>query len=266
LTNWYMHVQARLPSDDPRLTQLADLEQATESRPLIESERSIVVAAVQGGAAQGRSDQQKARGFRNVILTTALLTGLLAIVVAIVGWVSPDSFPVCFVPGTEVVCPTDQVPIPTANTPQPPETSIINATTAKAVQPSDIALIEFIGLLGASVAAAVSLRNIRRLSDPHSISVALALLKVVTGSLTAFLGLLLIRAQFVPGLSALDSSAQIIAWAIILGYAQQLFTSAVDRQAATVLEKASPQLEPEGQPSRGRRGRTPPSPQAVTTS
>jgi hypothetical protein len=55
-------------------------------------------------------------------------------------------------------------------------------------------------------------------ADPYSIPVALAMLKLPTGALTAFLGLLLVKAAFVPGLSGLDSSAQIIAWAVVFGY------------------------------------------------
>jgi hypothetical protein len=43
------------------------------------------------------------------------------------------------------------------------------------------------------------------------------------------------RGEFIPGLSALDSSGQIIAWAIIFGYAQQLLTGFIDRQAQDVL-------------------------------
>jgi len=43
------------------------------------------------------------------------------------------------------------------------------------------------------------------------------------------------RGQFVPGLSALDTSAQILAWALVFGYAQQLFTRLVDQQAHSVL-------------------------------
>ncbi len=66
--------------------------------------------------------------------------------------------------------------------------------------------------------------TIRGTSTPYSLPVALALLKLPTGALTALLGLLLMRGNFVPGLSALDSSAQIIAWAIVFGYAQQLLT------------------------------------------
>ena len=44
------------------------------------------------------------------------------------------------------------------------------------------------------------------------------------------------RGGFVPGLSALDTSAQILAWALIFGYAQQLFTRLVDQQAHSVLD------------------------------
>jgi hypothetical protein len=44
------------------------------------------------------------------------------------------------------------------------------------------------------------------------------------------------RGQFVPGLTALDTSAQILAWALVFGYAQELFTRLVDQQGQTVLD------------------------------
>jgi hypothetical protein len=49
---------------------------------------------------------------------------------------------------------------------------------------------------------------------------ALIARKLPTGALTAVLGLLLLRGGFVPGLSALDSTGQILAWALIFGAAQ----------------------------------------------
>ena len=59
--------------------------------------------------------------------------------------------------------------------------------------------------------------------------VALAALKLPTGAITAFLGLLLMRQRYDPGLSALDTSAQILAWALVFGYARdELFTRLVD--------------------------------------
>jgi len=44
------------------------------------------------------------------------------------------------------------------------------------------------------------------------------------------------RGEFVPGLSALDSSAQVIASAALFGYAQQLFTRLVDERGQAVLD------------------------------
>ena len=77
------------------------------------------------------------------------------------------------------------------------------------------------GLLGGSLAAAVSIRNVQGAATPYDIPVALATLKVPSGALTAIAGLVAIRGNFVPGLSALDSQEQILAYALVLGYAQQ---------------------------------------------
>jgi hypothetical protein len=107
---------------------------------------------------------------------------------------------------------------------------------AKTVSHWDLGLIELIGLVSAALASAFALRGIKGTSTPYSLPVALAGLKLATGALTAFLGLMLMRGNFVPGLSALDSSAQILSWAIVFGYAQQLFTRLVDQQAQSVLE------------------------------
>ena len=62
--------------------------------------------------------------------------------------------------------------------------------------------------------------------------------------MTALLGLLLMRGEFVPGLSALDFPAQILAWAIVFGYAQQLFTRLVDQQGQQVLDAVGGPAQP----------------------
>ena len=100
----------------------------------------------------------------------------------------------------------------------------------------DVPLVEIIGMVAAGVTGAVALRRLRGTSTPFEVPVALNLLKLPTGALTAFLGLLLMRGGFVPGLTALDTTPQIIAWAVIFGASQQLVTGLVDRQAQTVLE------------------------------
>jgi hypothetical protein len=106
---------------------------------------------------------------------------------------------------------------------------------SSAPAPGDVVLVTGLGLLGGALAAAFAIRNIRGTSTPYDIPIALAVLKVPTGALTAAAGLLLLRGQFVPGLSALDSQEQILAYALVLGYAQQIFTRLVDRQAQSIL-------------------------------
>ncbi|MGH3763704.1 MAG: hypothetical protein ACRDTX_00885, partial [Pseudonocardiaceae bacterium] len=100
---------------------------------------------------------------------------------------------------------------------------------------ADLFIIELIGLIAAAVAAAAAIRGIRGSSETYGLPVALAVLKLPTGAITAFLGLLLISGDVLPGLT-LDTSPQILAWAVIFGYAQQLFTRLVDQQARAVLD------------------------------
>jgi hypothetical protein len=111
----------------------------------------------------------------------------------------------------------------------------VDDVVTRTAKPTDLLVIELVGLTAAAIAAAAAIRGIRGSSEPYGLPVALAALKLPTGAITAFLGLLLMRGQFIPGLSALDTSAQIIAWAIVFGYAQQLFTRFVDQQAHSVL-------------------------------
>jgi hypothetical protein len=66
---------------------------------------------------------------------------------------------------------------------------------------------------------------------------ALAVLKVPSGALTAVIGVLLLAGGFVPGLSNLDSQRQILAYALFFGFAQQLITRLADDQAQTILNR-----------------------------
>jgi hypothetical protein len=247
-------VQAReqLGPDDPRLRQLEILAREANRRKLEHPERNAIVAAIQGAGEQWRRAQMRVRSFRNVIVFTAVMIMLLAVVVGIVGLFRPTALPLCFQPEQQlVVCPTAQAAVPDGQPggQQPPSPAAVDDAIRRAASRWDVALVEFLGLLGATVAATVALRRSRGTTDPYSLPAALAMLKVCTGALTAFLGLLLVRAEFIPGLSALDSSAQIIAWAVVLGYAQQLFTRAVDQQAQSVVSEAQEPTAPPPPPA-----------------
>ena len=135
-----------------------------------------------------------------------------------------------------VVCPIEQsppFPISQEGTNAPID---IDEVVKQTATPYDLMVVELVGLTAAAVAAAAAIRRLRGSSERYGLPAALAALKLPTGAITAFLGLLLMRGQFVPGLSALDTSAQILAWALVFGYAQQLFTRLVDQQGQTVLD------------------------------
>ena len=141
------------------------------------------------------------------------------------------------------------------------EGSALNCPTGTDVtanRGSDIVVVALLGLLGGALAAAVSIRNLRGTSTPYDVPVALALLKVPLGAFTAILGLVALQGSFVPGLSALDSQQQILAYALVLGYAQQVFTYSLDRKAQTLLD-GLPAKDPTVAPSAWTRLPVPPS-------
>ena len=211
---------------------------------IADQERGQIVTAFRAASSEALREQVRLRSFGNVLVATTIVMSLLGLGVAIAGWVAPTLIPLCFAPEESgyavVVCPTQQSAPFRITQPGVPDaattTRDIDDVTAETVSPRDLMVVELVGLTAAAVAAAAAIRSIRGSSESYALPVALAALKLPTGAITAFLGLLLMRGQFVPGLSALDTSAQILAWALVFGYAQQLFTRLVDRQGQVVLD------------------------------
>jgi hypothetical protein len=254
------HIQRHLCVGDPRRCEvewlakrLAPLDLQEESaeahrlreehrRAEVEHHRHALVSAHRGASSAALREQTRIRSFRNVVVLTTVGMAIVALALVLVGAMHPTAMPLCFAPQQEtsftVVCPMEQspdqaIPLPGGTGGDAADIDEIIEATANRF---DIALIAIVGLTAASIAAAAAIRRIRGSSEPYGVPLALALLKLPTGAVTAVLGLLLMRGQFIPGLSALDSSAQILAWAAIFGYAQQVFTRLVDQQAHAVLD------------------------------
>lgn len=247
-------------ADHPELTNLTDEERDKKLKKTVEQERGTIVAVTRGARSAALREQVRLRSFRNVVVSTTLLMTLLAIGVAITGWLRPTMIPLCFAPEESgqavVVCPTGQsAPFSTTRqsvtNPQSLSTTFTDIDDAiqQTATPRDLLVVELVGLTAAAVAAVATIRKLRGSSERLGLPVALAALKLPTGAITAFLGLLLMRGQFVPGLSALDTSAQILAWALVFGYAQQLFTRLVDQQGQTVLDNVRGADTPQPSPS-----------------
>jgi hypothetical protein len=73
----------------------------------------------------------------------------------------------------------------------------------------------------------------------YSLSVAQAALKVALGGMFGFLGIIFLQAGLVTFLQ-LKSQAQILSYAFIFGYSQQLLTRLIDKQATSLTSDASP--------------------------
>ena len=270
------HVQCHLPSTDParqefeRIARRLGINDPDHPSPLnsddqdlkdkentVETERGKIVTTVRAASSAALRERVRLRNFRNVVVVTTALMLLLAIGVAVTGFLSPTLIPLCFAPEAAgeavVVCPTAQsAPFsttPTSNAQPGTQVADIDDATKATVSREDLLVVELVGLTAAAVAAAAAIRRIKGSSERYGLPVVLAALKLPTGAITAFLGLLLMRGQFVPGLSALDTSAQILAWALVFGYAQQLFTRLVDQQAQTVLNNVRGSEGPQSSPS-----------------
>jgi hypothetical protein len=219
-------------------------EEFDEQKKLVDRERGKIAATTRAASSAALREQVRVRSFRTVLVGTAIVMMLIAIGIALIGFLDKTLIPLCFAPEEAgramVVCPTgqsDSYPVrpDSSTTPQEPIPDIDDKIDATAHKP-DLLVVEVVGLAAAAVASAAAIRRIRGSSERYGIPVALAALKLPTGAITAVLGILLMRGNFVPGLSALDTSAQILAWALVFGYAQQLFTRFVDRQGQTILD------------------------------
>jgi hypothetical protein len=225
-------VDEQLPSSDLRRIAADDtlrrIQKANGSRPatLTEAERGVIVVAVRAAYSALEREYVRIRNFRNIVYGISGCLAVIAIAIAVVTAFFPTVLPICFTPENKVVCATGEA-IHTGGD--------VDVVIGSIVSRWDYVVLEFVGLVAAAVAAAATLRQVKGTSTPFTVPVALAVLKLPTGALTAVLGLLLMRGQFVPGLSNLDTAAQIVAWALVFGYAQQLFTRLVDERGQAVL-------------------------------
>ncbi|MFD3379220.1 MULTISPECIES: hypothetical protein [unclassified Streptomyces] len=225
-------VRENLPPGDLRRKAVEDIVEEVSSRgipSITESDRETVLDTL-AAANQARINRSlRVRSFVRIVAMVGLLLTIVALSVAALGALRHTAVPLCFVPQTSkgayfTACP---LRVASGGTPSFPNQA--------ATDPGDYLVVEIVGLVSAGLAAATALRQMRGNTTPYNVSLVLAALKLPTGALTAPLGLLFIRGGFVPGLSALDSSAQIIAWAIVFGYSQQILTRLVDNQAKSIL-------------------------------
>lgn len=237
--------QATMHREDPRCIARSDLEAlpVPQRRARL---RSLIEDGYEG------VDQQHAqlRSFRNIVLMSALSIAALVIITVVVVARNPTVMPLCF--PHEVITAKGTV-----------EHGLNCPTRSRTTAPSggDVLIVALLGLLGGALAASVSIRNLKGTGTPYDVPVALAMLKGPLGAFTAIVGLVAIQGDFVPGLTVLDSQEQILAYALILGFGQQVFTRLLDQKAQTLLS-GLPARDAMTRPEPAAKGSTPPQSEA----
>jgi hypothetical protein len=234
-------VRTHLSRDDERRRQLEQISSLQNKGDLLK-----LVEAVKAANAVALRERLRAGSFARIVWSVAVLLLVLAVVVGALTSIWPEAVPLCFTSivsltasdeiQRQAICPIRSIDV------------INDQNRSRAATPADYWVVMVTGFGAALIAAAFALRNIKGTATPHKLYLALAFLKLPAGALTALGGLLLMSAGFVPGLTALDSSAQIIGWAVIFGYSQELFTHLVDKQGKFVLESVRGPSSPKSPP------------------
>jgi hypothetical protein len=173
--------------------------------------RWVLEKALEWSYATTDAQYARLRSFRNILSGVSIAVLAFAVGLAGMGLLWPEALQLCFGAGGQV-CPTGAGP------------------SAK-----DALVIEVLGAAGGALAAVLAVSKMQGTSTPYSVPLALAMLKLPFGALSAILGLVLIHGRFVPGLTDLDTSGQILAYAIVLGIAQHAVTGLVDRRGQELL-------------------------------
>jgi len=218
-------VQGGLHVDDPRRVGASAFDGKSER-----SKRAILRRLVEDGYEATDMQHERLRSFRNITLLLSAAVTVVVIVTLVVVTNNPDLLPLCFQK-------------------QPPEVGLSCPSSNDTTGPGsdDILVVALMGLMGGTLSAVFNLRTLRGTSAPYDAPVALAILKLPLGALTAIVGLTLVQGDFIPGLSDLDSQDQILAYALLFGVAQQVFTRFVDQKAQTLLD-GLPSKDPESSP------------------
>jgi hypothetical protein len=225
-------VQSCVPATDPQRIELENLPNADRK-----IRRARLGRALERGYAASDEAHANIRRFRNVLLCAAALVAACTFLLIREVAEDPTAVPLCFQPdittAQAAALPPDQRP-GSHRAVCPSGEQAVGDGPLKPTGP-DIWIVAGLGLLGGGLASAVSVRKMASCAAPYDVPLALALLKVPTGALTAVAGILLLGGGFVPGLSELDTQRQILAYALVFGYAQQLATRFLDDRATTLL-------------------------------
>jgi hypothetical protein len=188
------HVRAHLAPDDPRRKEMEELCDPSRRGRLTEAERNAVIAAARAASSAARREILQIRSFRNILYICALVLAMTVTGLLLLGILRPGLLPLCFKPTNVAVCPSGVGHV----IPQHANDHEVDVLVRHAASSWDIPIVVMVGVIAAAISAAIALRKLHGTSTPYALPVALAVLKLPTGALTAVLGLLLMRGRLRP--------------------------------------------------------------------
>jgi hypothetical protein len=199
-----------LGAADPRVAAVLDGLHRLPDKTVVPGQlRQLLKALLRSANDASDTSYVSTRSFRNLVAIATLLSALFAILIGVLAAVWPSATGLC----NGSICPAGQ----------------------GGPAWSDGFDVELCGILGAVLAAAYTLRRASGTRNPYGIGFAQGLLKISLGALTALGGVALVQSGLISCIVKPTSSGQILAFAIVFGYSQQLITHLVDTQALAVV-------------------------------
>ena len=205
-----------LGARDARVNEVSDLVKrlSPKDQPIDDLTKQRLKSMLRSANDESDSSYASSRSFRNLVLIAAIVAAFIGVLIAVLGIWWAEAAPLC----DNRICPIAQHSTPSG---------------------LDVAAVELFGVLGAVLAVAFSLRRLRGTRNPYGIGLVQGLLKIPLGALTGFTGVLIVQSGLISGIVKPASAGQVVAYAVVFGYAQQLLTSLVDKQAQTVVHGTS---------------------------
>jgi len=241
-------VRAALAEDDPTRSSAAGLLGPDDSVIKICQPEQLSALISLGHEAADRN-RAKLRTFRNVVLVGSLLMLILLGVVVMLSARWPSLIPLCFTQDPPPSPPTAAVACPTGEGGSISQPSGGSRLEIRGPTPWDVPIVALLGLVGGALSVAVFIRGMYANSTPYNVSVPLSLLKLPVAAISAIVGMILVGGDFVPGFSAIDKQGQILAYAVVFGFSQQLFTKTVDRRAENLIANLPTSVKREDAPA-----------------
>jgi hypothetical protein len=215
----------RLHVNDCRLIKLQEICEKSDSHRC-EDLRYAMMAALVGSYTAVNRWYSRVRGVRNILIIATVVAAVLVFLLGLWGHETPEVLSLCFGAEREgLVCPHDSL-TRDQGSPERPTTNDMQAEPDRA----DVILVLAFGFMGALISVIPTLARLHRSPVPYGLRLAAAALKLPAGALSAFIGITFIRGEFVPGLTQLDTGAQILAWSVVFGVSQYAITRLVDNK------------------------------------